>query len=299
MSNNNIGIIFFDIKDFFDEEKENNEEEEKEEEIKEEKEEIKEEKKEEKEVSFPRKVIGYFLENQILIDVEIEEYEDYYQYSFIYQIQRDVAKLCKFYLFSKVTQETFKIDSNALFIFCDLENEKNKGFLEKVIENIKRICQPDIKVYILGIIKSNKECSLNKENITKLFEEEEIDLKFKEINISIENNINEDNEDNNKNNINNDNIIIENNEINKNDKIDNNNENDKIDNNNENDKNEENNENKNEEKNKIKEDIFDEIDKFIEESMHDIYEYENSKKPRFSKRGRQRELNNYSSCFVY
>ena len=285
MSNNNIGIIFFDIKDFFDEEKENNEEEEKEEEI-----------KEEKEVSFPRKVIGYFLENQILIDVEIEEYEDYYQYSFIYQIQRDVAKLCKFYLFSKVTQETFKIDSNALFIFCDLENEKNKGFLEKVIENIKRICQPDIKVYILGIIKSNKECSLNKENITKLFEEEEIDLKFKEINISIENNINE---DNNKNNINNDNIIIENNEINKNDKIDNNNENDKIDNNNENDKNEENNENKNEEKNKIKEDIFDEIDKFIEESMHDIYEYENSKKPRFSKRGRQRELNNYSSCFVY
>ena len=291
MSNNNIEIVFFDINDFVEEEKENNEKEEKEEEIKVEKEEEKEDKEEEKEISFPRKVVGHFLENQILIDMEIEEYEDYYQYSFIYQIQKDVAKHCKFYVFSKFTQELFTIDSNALFIFCYLENERNKGLLEKVIENIKRICQQDIKIYILGIIKSNNECALNKENISKLFEEEEIDMKYKEININIKNNINN-NEDNkkNNNNINNDNIIINNNEKNKNEN-----------NNNENDKNIkiENNENNNEVDIDKKEDIFDDIDKFIEESMLDIYQYENSKKPRFSKKGRERELNNYSSCFIY
>jgi len=283
MSNNNIEIVFFDINDFVEEENENNEQEEKKEEIKAEK----EEEKEEKEISFPLKVIGYFLENQILIDMETEECEDYYQYSFIYQIQKDVAKHCNFYVFSRITQESFTIDSNALFIFCDLENEKNKRLLEKVIENIKRICQQDIKIYILGIIKSNKECALNKENIIKLFEEEEIHMKYKEININSKKNINK-NEDNNENenNIKNDNIIIENN---KND----NNENNK---NNENDK-KENVDNKNEENSK--KDIFEEIDKFIEESMIDIYEYENSKKPRFSKRGRERELNNYSSCIVY
>jgi len=283
MSNNNIEIVFFDINDFVEEENENNEQEEKKEEIKAEK----EEEKEEKEISFPLKVIGYFLENQILIDMETEECEDYYQYSFIYQIQKDVAKHCNFYVFSRITQESFTIDSNALFIFCDLENEKNKGALEKVIENIKRICQQDIKIYILGIIKSNNKCVLNKENISKLFEEEEIHMKYKEININTKKNINK-NEDNNENenNIKNDNIIIENN---KND----NNENNK---NNENDK-KENVDNKNEENSK--KDIFEEIDKFIEESMIDIYEYENSKKPRFSKRGRERELNNYSSCIVY
>ena len=291
MSNNNIEIVFFDINDFVEEENENNEQEEKKEEIKAEKEEEikaeKEEEKEEKEISFPLKVIGYFLENQILIDMETEECEDYYQYSFIYQIQKDVAKHCNFYVFSKITQESFSIDSNALFIFCDLENEKNKRLLEKVIENIKRICQQDIKIYILGIIKSNNKCVLNKENISKLFEEEEIHMKYKEININSKKNINK-NEDNNENenNIKNDNIIIENN---KND----NNENNK---NNENDK-KENVDNKNEENSK--KDIFEEIDKFIEESMIDIYEYENSKKPRFSKRGRERELNNYSSCIVY
>ena len=296
MSNNNIEIIFFDINDLVEEENDNNEQKEKEEEIKAEKEEEKiekdeekEEKNKEKEISFPLKVIGYFLENQILIDMEAEEYEDYYQYSFIYQIQKDVAKHCNFYVFSKITQESFSIDSNALFIFCDLENEKNKGALEKVIENIKRICQQDIKIYILGIIKSNNKCVLNKENISKLFEEEEIHMKYKEININTKKNINkneDNNEDNNENNENNNNIIIENNE-------NNNNENN---NNNEDDK-KENVDKKNEEN--LKKDIFEEIDKFIEESMIDIYEYENSKKPRFSKRGRERELNNYSSCIVY
>ena len=58
-------------------------------------------------------------------------------------------------------------------------------------------------------------------------------------------------------------------------------------------------EKKNEENNKQKEEIFEEIDKFIEESMLDIYKYENSKKPRFSKKGYEKELNNFNSCFVY
>ena len=305
MSNKNIEIIFFDVNDFFDEEKENNEQEEKEEEIQVEKEEIKEEIKEEneeekeekKEVSFLRKAIGYFLENQILIDVEIDEYKDFYLYSFVYQIQKDVAKHCKFYVFSKANQESFNIDSNGLFIFCDLEKEKNKELLEKVIENIKKICPPDIKIYILGIIKSNNEYTLNKESITKLFEEEELHIKYKEININIKKNINE-NEDNNKNNINNDNIIIENNK-NENIKNDNNNKENNKNNKKENNDNKNEEENKKEEENRKEEDIFDEIDKFIEESMIDIYKYENSKKPKFSKNGRQRDFNNNGSCFVY
>ena len=208
----NIEIVFFDINNF---EEEENEEEENEEKKEEKKDDIKIEKSDEKknEKSFPLKVIEYFLENHILIDNEKEEFEDYDLYSFIYQIEKSEARQCKFYLFSKITQESFTIDSNGLFIFCELQNEKAREILEKVIEKIKRICPQDIIIYILGIIKSDKECFLNKENIIKIFSEEEINIKYNEIDIN-DNKINNDNNLKNENDIKNDNNIINNNNIN-------------------------------------------------------------------------------------
>ena len=212
MFSQNLEIVFFDINSFEIKREENKQEEE----IEEKKEENNVDTK--KENSFPFKVIKHFLDNHILIDNEIEEFDDYDEYSFIGEIQKDVAKQCKFYLFSKATQESFMIDFNGLFIFCDLQNEKTKELLDKMKDNIKRICPPDIIIYIIGIIKSHNECFLNKESISKLFNEEEIYIKYDEININDNNIIFDDKNIGNDNNF----LIKNNNDINNN-KIDKNN----------------------------------------------------------------------------
>ena len=321
MSTYNIEIIIFDINNFEDEEIDNDEKEKKEKCII------------NKEILFSYKVINHFIKNHILIDMEMEENEDYNEYSFIYQIQKGITKQCKFYLFYRVTQESFTIDSNALLIFCDLENEKSKELLKKVIENIKKICQQDIRIYILGIIKGNKECILNQESISKLFKEEEINIKYNEMNIKNSkeernkindenNNLNkEDNnkDDNNKRNEENNKINIEiniNNENDKDNEINNLNKENIInneENNNDIIKNNENNNiikeekegkqkqlKKDEEKleENIKEkDIFAKIDKFIEKALIDIYKYEKSKKEK--EKEFDKEVGKNNSCLLY
>ena len=116
MLSNNLEILIFDINNFEDEENDNNIKEKKEKDIK------------NKEELLSYKAITHFLENHIILDMEKEENEDYNEYSFIYQIQKGITKQCKFYLFSRVVQETFTIDSNALLIFSDLENENSYNF---------------------------------------------------------------------------------------------------------------------------------------------------------------------------
>jgi len=257
MSNQKLEIIFFDINNIIDddEEKENNQEE------------IKEEKKEN---SIVNEAIGYFMDNHYLIDTEIEKCEEYNEYTFVYQIEKNVAKLCKFYLFTKLTQDSLKIDSNALFIFCDLEKEKNKKLLQKVIENIKRVCPQDIKIFIQGIIKSQKESVLNKETICQLFSNEECIFKYNEVNFNLNENIENDNNNNkNDNNIKEDNIQNENNDI------------------------------KDDKANKKDENIYAKINSFIEEAMFDIYRYNNSKKIKISKKNSGNQMNKDVSCFIY
>lgn len=286
-----IEIIFIDINNIIEEEKEKDDEKKKEDDKND------EEKKDasKKKKTLLNKIIDHFLDNHILLDLENEEYEQYYEYSFIYQIYKGITKQFKFYLFTKLKQESFSIDSNGLFILCDLTNNKTKELLEKIIENIKKIC-PDIRLYILGIIKSKKEGVLTEELITKMFKEEEITLIYKEIDF---NNINNDNEEDNKKD---DNKI--NNNTDNNNMINNDNKNIKNENNiiNENNK-DINDGNKNDELNKegeIEERVYEKIDKFIEHTMLDIY---NNKKliiPSINKNELEKGLGeNTSHCFIY
>ena len=71
-----------------------------------------------------------------------------------------------------------------------MNNEKTKEFLEELIEYVKKTCPQDIKLFIVGIISSRNKNNLNKIDIPELIKEEEIDYKYKEINLN-------DNQDNN------------------------------------------------------------------------------------------------------
>ena len=315
---NSLELIFFDINNIVyediyeeDEKKMNDEEEENEEKIK---------KIPKKEKLIPYKIIEHFLYNIILIDLEIEESEKFNTYSFIYQVQRGIAKQCKLYLFKSLCQEAFNVNSNGLFIFCELQNEKTEELLDKLIEFIKKTSIKDIKLYIIGVMYPNKKNLLTEENIKNLFDEEGIDYKYDEIiinpnnnsklddsksnnNISIDiknedNNINniiniknedEDNNINNINNINNDNNID--NEININNK------------NNEDNDSEQDNTEKNDdgtELNDLEEEIYEKTDKSIEDALVDIYTYQKENSHSYNKL-LDREINNgdCSRCKIF
>ena len=311
-----LEIVFFDLKD---NNKENNEE--NNEENNHENNEGNENKSEifNKENSLSYHIIEHFIINNIIIDLEKEECGKFHIYSFIYQIQKGIAKQCKFYLFNDLCEEAFKIDSNGIFIFCELNNEKTKEFIEELIEYVKKTCPQDIKLFIVGIISSRNQNKLNKIDIPELIKEEEIDYKYKEINL----NDNQNNINNHKNNINNvkNNIILD-------DKNDNNIEkevNNKEDENNQNNKNEikinnqedikieeniiEDNNNgiilvENENNNllsEIKDEIYEKFDELIIKSMLDIYLYQKQKKINLDTNLFEEEYKNqsHSRCLLF
>ena len=246
----NIEIVFCDINNIIEEENNN--------------EEIKDEKDDnEKLMAF--KIINHFLDNHILIDLEKEKYEQYYEYSFIYQIHKHVANRCKFYLFTKVTQKSFIIDSNALYLFIDLENDETEELLQKAIEFVKKICPPDITIYILGMYEEKYQTVLSKESVTQLFFDAQINYKYDEINISINKKVNHDNLGN----------------INKEGDENNN----KL------------NENKNNEVNENEEELFEKIDDIIESAKLEIFENERSKKKKDDK-NYDKDPNQNSSCII-
>ena len=247
-----------------------------------------------KENSLSYKIIEHFINNNVIIDLEKEECGKFNIYSFIYQIQKGIARQFKFYLFNGLCEEAFKIDSNGIFIFCELNNEKTKELLEEFIEYVKKTCPQDIKIFIVGIISSRNQNNLNKLDISELIKENEIDYKYKEINLN-------DNQDNNndENKINNEknNIVLDD----KNDKNSENEINNKEDVNNQNNQNEiiinneveikieeniieDNNkgiileENKNDNfLNEIKDEIYEKFDELIVKSLLDIYQYKKKK----------------------
>ena len=273
-----------------------------------------------KENSLSYKIIEHFINNNIIIDLETEECGKFHIYSFIYQVQKGIAKQCKFYLFNDLCEEAFKIDSNGIFIFCELNNEKTKEFLEELIEYVKKTCPQDIKLFIVGIISSRNQNNLNKINIPELIKEEEIDYKYKEINL----NDNQNNINNHKNNINNEknNIILDDKSDNNIEKEDNN----KEDENNQNNKNEiivnneeeikieeniieDNNngiilEEKNENNNllsEIKDEIYEKFDELIIKSMTDIYQSQKQTKINFDTNQIEDEYKNqsHSQCLLF
>jgi len=306
LMSNSLELIFFDInniiyEDIYEEDEKKMNEDEENEEIK---------RIPNKEKLLPYKIIEHFLYNIILIDLEIEESEKYNTYSFIYQVQRGIAKQCKLYLFKSLCQEAFNVNSNGLFIFCELQNEKTEELLDKLIEFIKKSCTKDIKLYIIGVIYPNKKNILTKENIKDLFDEEGIDYKYDEININPINNINNldfKNEDNNINNINNiiniknedeDNNI---NNINNNFNIDNEN---RINNkNNEDNGSDQDNNEKNDngtELNDLEDEIYEKTDKSIEDALVDIYTYQKENSQSYNKL-LDRDINNEdcSRCKIF
>ena len=180
MSLKSINILFFDINNIIIEDTDSQQEEKKID--------------ENKENNIANKAIKHFINNHILIDKETDEFDAYFECNFIYQIEENITKKCNFYLFSKVDLETFSVDINGIFIFCDLDNDKNEELFKTVIENIKKKCPSDIRIFILGMA-SKKETKINKDTILGLFNEEEMVCEFNEIDM----NINENNENNNEN----------------------------------------------------------------------------------------------------
>ena len=306
-----LEIVFFDLKDNNEENNEeyndeNNEDDENNSEIF------------NKENSLSYKIIKHFINNNIIIDLEKEECGKFFIYSFIYQIQKGVARQCKFYLFNGLCEEAFKIDSNGIFIFCELNNEKTKELFEKFIEYVKKTCPQDIKLFIVGIISSRNQNNLNKIDIPELLKEEEIDYKYKEINL----NDNQNNNINDENNINNEknNIILDDkndnnieNKVNKEDENNLNNKNEIIINNEEEIKIEENiiednnngiilkeNENNNL-LNEIKDEIYTKFDELIVKSLLNIYQYKRQIKINLSTEQFEDEYKNqsHSRCLLF
>jgi len=289
-----LEIIFFDLKD-------NNEENSDE---KDEEDENKPEKFNE-ENSLLYKIIEHFLNNNIIIDLEKEEFEKFYLYSFIYQVQKGIARQCKFYLFNGLCEEAFEFDSDGIFIFCDLYKEKTKELLEELIEYIKKKCPQDIKLFIVGIISSKNKDNLIKLDISELLKEEEIDYKYKEINLNDnqnDNNNDENNINNKKNNIDsndkNDNIKNEinikedeNNQINQNDIIINNEKENKIE------------QNVIEDNliNEIKDEVYEKFDELIVKSLLNIYEYQKQKKKNLETFQLEDDYKNqsHSRCLIF
>ena len=292
-----LEIIFFDLKD-------NNEENSDE---KDEEDENKPEKFNE-ENSLLYKIIEHFLNNNIIIDLEKEEFEKFYLYSFIYQVQKGIARQCKFYLFNGLCEEAFEFDSDGIFIFCDLYKEKTKELLEELIEYIKKKCPQDIKLFIVGIISSKNKDNSIKVDVSELLKEEEIDYKYKEINLNDnqnnnnndENNINNEknkidsnNKNDNKNNIKNEINIKEdeNNQINQNDIIINNEKENKIE------------QNVIEDNliNEIKDEVYEKFDELIVKSLLNIYEYQKQKKKNLETFQLEDDYKNqsHSRCLIF
>ena len=289
-----LEIVFFDLKDNNEENSDENDEE--------------DENKQEKineENSFLYKIIDHFLNNNIIIDLEKEEFEKFYLYSFIYQVQKGIARQCKFYLFNGLCEEAFEFDSDGIFIFCDLYNEKTKELLEELIEYIKKKCPQDIKLFIVGIIASKNKDNSIKLDVSELLKEEEIDYKYKEINLNDnqnDNNNDENNINNKKNNIDsndkNDNIKNEinikedeNNQINQNDIIINNEKENKIG------------QNVIEDNliNEIKDEVYEKFDELIVKSLLNIYEYQKQKKKNLETFQLEDDYKNqsHSRCLIF
>ena len=292
-----VELLFFDINNIVDED----DEDENEDNNKNNNEEIKENNiNPKKDTTLPQKFIEHFLDNNILIDLEKEDNEYFNSYSFIYQIEKGITKQCKFYLFNTLYQKSFTIDSNGLFVFCELNNMKSKNSLEKLIEYIKKTCSNDIKLFIIGIIYLNKQSVFTKENIDEIFKDEDLKFNYNEITLNIKdkeqiNNI--DNENNNINNINNIEII---NVINNEDNINKENNNINIDNINNINIEKNNEDNNNNELDEVEEETFEKLDKLIEQALYDIYKYQKEKKPTFNKYEEEKEIDQYSSrCKIY
>ena len=84
---------------------------------------------------FIESIINNFVENHILIDIEIEEKNLIKMTSFIYQTEKGVMKNYKFFLLRKIEDEMFNNDVDALFLVVDLEKDSKK-LLETLISEI-------------------------------------------------------------------------------------------------------------------------------------------------------------------
>ena len=102
---------------------------------------------------FISSIIKNFVDNHILVDIENEENYIFQSTSFIYQIENEIMKKYKFFLFRKFN-ENVNIEVDAFFIILDLEKEYSKESFEKIIDII--INNSTLKIYILGIYRSKK-----------------------------------------------------------------------------------------------------------------------------------------------
>ena len=134
---------------------------------------------------FIESIINNFVENHILIDIEIEEKNLIKMTSFIYQTEKGVMKNYKFFLLRKIEDEMFNNDVDAFFLVVDLEKDSKK-ILETLISEI--IKEAKINLYFLGYYKSKNDIKITKDEIEDLIENDaqEIEYKYSEIDINNE-----------------------------------------------------------------------------------------------------------------
>ena len=134
---------------------------------------------------FIESIINNFVENHILIDIEIEEKNLIKMTSFIYQTEKGVMKNYKFFIFRKIEDEMFNNDVDAFFLVVDLEKDSKK-LLEALISEI--IKKAKINLYFLGYYKSKNDIKITKDEIEDLIENDaqEIEYKYSEIDINNE-----------------------------------------------------------------------------------------------------------------
>ena len=134
---------------------------------------------------FISSIIKNFVDNHILVDIENEENYIFQSTSFIYQIENEIMKKYKFFLFRKFN-ENVNIQIDAFFIIMDLEKEYSKESFEKIIDII--INNSTLKIYILGIYRSKNDIVITKEIIEDFLKKQncQIDHKYTEININNE-----------------------------------------------------------------------------------------------------------------
>ena len=133
---------------------------------------------------FIESIINNFVENHILIDIEIEEKNLIKMTSFIYQTEKGVMKNYKFFILRKIEDEMFNNDVDVFFLVVDLEKDSKK-ILETLISEI--IKETKINLYFLGYYKSKNDIKIAKDDIEDLIENDALEIEYKYSEIDINN----------------------------------------------------------------------------------------------------------------
>ena len=141
-------------------------------------------------IESPKSILDNFLKNHILLDLENKK-DQYgnYNYSFIYQVEKDFTANCLFIILNKLDHQyiNYIFESKAYIIFCNLEKENTEKKLNNLMECIKNYWDKDVKIFIIGIYETKIIPNLTKDKMIDILNEQKLLFNYYEISCAKEN----------------------------------------------------------------------------------------------------------------